>query len=261
MGASKGKWCGKSAIPSCTKPGTISGLTATRCRSNWLKQAMKAKCAWRTWYLIAAAVFLSVVTPGCAIHAWRVVPTDSSEEPISSYAQQPGAVIYYNVPTVFEKATGIGTADSLERARSAQHFAELLEKALTKNPTFEKAILTSEAPEHGYYVSVDVTHMPHLSSSDAFKIVLCSVTLILIPCYLEDAVEYRISYQLFKDGKELGAYREMVQQKTLVWNLILLAIPFIADSWAAEAWTFSKEQAFAETSVKFWRDARADGHF
>ncbi len=224
-------------------------------------EAMKAKRASDVWHLVVAAVFLVVVTPGCAIHAWRVAPTDDGEPSISSYPQQTGTAMYYNVPAVFEKRPAIETGDSYERFRSARQFAELLRDALTKNPVFEKAILTSEAPERGYYVSVEVTHVPHLSSSAALKIVLCSMTLVVIPCYLEDAVEYRISYQLFKDGKELGTYREMVQQKTLMWNLLLLAIPFIADSWTAESWSISKEQAFAETSVKFWRDARADGHF
>ena len=222
---------------------------------------MSGQSFLRTRHLIIVAIFFSVVTPGCAIHAWRVAPTDGGEQSISSYAQRPGTVMYYNVPTVFEKRPVIEMGDSYERLRSAQQFAELLREALTKNPVFEKAILTSEAPERGYYVSVDVTHVPHLSSSAALKIVLCSVTLVMIPCYLEDAVEYRVGYQLFKDGKELGTYREMVQQKTLMWNLLLLAIPFITDSWTAESWTFSKEKAFAETSERFWRDARADGHF
>ena len=222
---------------------------------------MKAKLASDIRHLAVAAVFLLVVTPGCAIHAWRVASTDAGEQSISSYAQQPGTTMYYNVPTVFETRPAMETGDSYERLRSARQFAELLRDALTKNPVFEKAVLTSEAPERGYYVSVDVTHVPHLSSSAALKIVLCSVTLIMIPCYLEDAVEYRISYQLFKDGKELGTYREMVQQKTLMWNLLLLALPFFADSWAASPWTVLKEEAFAETSRKFWRDAHADGHF
>lgn len=222
---------------------------------------MKARSFQRIPHLIIVATFAAIVLSGCTIHAWRVVPTDSLEEPISSYAQQPGAVIYYNVPAVFEKQASMETTDSLERARSAQQFAELLGNALTKNPVFEKAIFTSEAPEHGYYVSVDVTHVPHISTQSALKIILCSVTLIMIPCYIDDAVEYRISYHLFKDGKDLETYHEMVQQKTLMWNLLLLAIPFIEGSWTASPWTVWKEKAFAETSQRFWRDARADGHF
>lgn len=222
---------------------------------------MKAWSVLRTQYLVSVAMLFAIVLPGCAIHAWRVAPTDGMEESVSSYAQQPGAIIFYNVPAVFEKRPAIETGDSYEKFSSAQRLAELLRDALTKNPSFDKAVLTSEAPESGYYVSVDVTYVSHLSSGSALKIVLCSLTLVIIPCYVEDAVEYRIGYHLFKDGKELGTYREMVQQKSLMWNLLLLAIPFIADSWTVEPWRISKEQAFAETSVKFWRDARADGHF
>jgi len=221
---------------------------------------MKAKCASRNGYLIAVAVFLLVVPSGCAIHAWRVVPTDVSEEAIASYAQEPGAVIYYNVPAVFEKPLSRDTADSFERAQSAQLFTELLGNELTKNPTFDKAILTSVAPERGYYVSVDVTHVPHLSTESALKIIMCSMTFMIIPCYIDDAVEYRISYHLFKDGKDLKTYHWMVQQKSFTWNLLLLAIPFL-DSWTAPPWMAPKEKAFVETSKKFWRDARADGHF
>ena len=221
---------------------------------------MKAKCASRNGYLIAVAVFLLVVPSGCAIHAWRVVPTDVSEEAIASYAQEPGAVIYYDVPAVFEKPLSRDTADSFERAQSAQLFTELLGNELTKNPTFDKAILTSVAPERGYYVSVDVTHVPHLSTESALKIIMCSMTFMIIPCYIDDAVEYRISYHLFKDGKDLKTYHWMVQQKSFTWNLLLLAIPFL-DSWTAPPWMAPKEKAFVETSKKFWRDARADGHF
>ena len=221
---------------------------------------MKAKCASRNGYLIAVAVFLLVVPSGCAIHAWRVVPTDVSEEAIASYAQEPGAVIYYNVPAVFEKPLSRDTADSSERAQSAQLFTELLGNELTKNPTFDKAILTSVAPERGYYVSVDVTHVPYLSTESALKIIMCSMTFMIIPCYIDDAVEYRISYHLFKDGKDLKTYHWMVQQKSFTWNLLLLAIPFL-DSWTAPPWMAPKEKAFVETSKKFWRDARADGHF
>lgn len=222
---------------------------------------MRAQSFLRTQYLVTVAAFFAVVLPGCAIHAWRVAPTEVLEEPISPYAQQPGAVIYYNVPAVFEKPLSRETVDSFERARSARQFAELLGKALTKNPVFEKAILTSEAPERGYYVSIDVTYVSHITTKSALKIIACSVTFVIIPCYVDDAVEYRISYHLFKDGSELGTYRELVQQKTLTWNLLLLAIPFIADSWAVSPWGLSKEVAFAETSERFWRDARTDGHF
>ncbi len=221
---------------------------------------MTAKCASRLWHVTVAAVFLLAVTSGCAIHAWRVVPTDVPEEAMASYAQEPGAVIYYNVPAVFEKPLARDTADSFQRAQSAQLFAELLGNELTKNPTFEKAILTSVAPERGYYVSVDVTHVPHLSTESTLKIIMCSVTLMIIPCYIDDAVEYRVSYHLFKDGKDLKTYRWMVQQKSLTWNLLVLAIPFL-DAWTAPPWMAPKEKAFAETSERFWRDARADGHF
>ncbi|GMV51545.1 MAG: hypothetical protein NBKEAIPA_00323 [Nitrospirae bacterium] len=222
---------------------------------------MRVQSFLRTRYLIIVAIFFSVVMPGCAIHAWRVAPTDVLDESISSYAQQPGAVIYYNVPAVFEKPPARETVDSFESARSTQQFAELLGKALTKNPTFEKAILTSEAPERGYYVSVDVTHTPRMNLQAAWKLLWCSLTFLVIPCYVEDAAEYRIGYQLVSDRKELGTYRGLVQQKTLIWGLLLLGLPFIGDSWTESPWTFSKEEAFAETSVKFWRDARADGHF
>ncbi|MCK6500226.1 MAG: hypothetical protein L6Q38_12200, partial [Nitrospira sp.] len=95
----------------------------------------------------------------------------------------------------------------------------------------------------------------------AWKLLWCSLTFLVIPCYVEDAAEYRIGYQLVSDRKELGTYRGLVQQKTLIWGLLLLGLPFIGDSWTESPWTFSKEEAFAETSVKFWRDARADGHF
>lgn len=223
-------------------------------------KVVKARLASDVWHLVVAAVFLVVVTPGCAIHAWRVVPTEVSEEAIVSYAQEPGAVIYYNVPAMFENPLSRETADSFERAQSTQLFSELLGNELTKNPTFDKAILTSVAPERGYYVSVDVTHVPHLSTESALKIVMCSVTLMIIPCYIDDAVEYRISYHLFKDGIELKTYHCMVQQKSFTWNLLLLAIPFL-DSWTAPPWMAPKEKAFVETSRKFWRDARTDGHF
>lgn len=221
---------------------------------------MKTQSFLRTQHLVTVAMFFAFVLPGCAIHAWRVSPTDVSEEAIASYAQEPGAVIYYNVPAVFEKPLSRDTADSLERVQSAQLFTELLGNELTKNPTFDKAILTSVVPERGYYVSVDVTHVPHLTTESALKIIMCSVTMMIIPCYIDDAVEYRISYHLFKDGNDLKTYYWMVQQKSLTWNLLLLAIPFI-DSWTRPPWMVPKEQAFAETSKKFWQDARADGYF
>ncbi|MBA5871254.1 MAG: hypothetical protein GDA68_14845 [Nitrospira sp. CR2.1] len=221
---------------------------------------MKTQSFLRTQHLVTVAMFFAFVLPGCAIHAWRVSPTDVSEEAIASYAQEPGAVIYYNVPAVFEKPLSRDTADSLERVQSAQLFTELLGNELTKNPTFDKAILTSVVPERGYYVSVDVTHVPHLTTESALKIIMCSVTMMIIPCYIDDAVECRISYHLFKDGNDLKTYYWMVQQKSLTWNLLLLAIPFI-DSWTRPPWMVPKEQAFAETSKKFWQDARADGYF
>lgn len=164
----------------------------------------------RVWDVLLVAVCAFLPMYGCAIHAWRVAPSEYTDEPIPSDVLQPGSVIYYDVPEVFEKPPSLESSDSLEGARSAYMFADLLGAALTNKTSFQKAILTSVGPEQGYYLTVDTTHLTYPSTFSAMKLVFCSITLAMIPCSFDDFVEYRVNYHLFRNGEELKVYQGRV---------------------------------------------------
>jgi hypothetical protein len=140
-------------------------------------------------------------------------------------------------------------------------FAALLEKALIDNPTFDKAVLTSAPPDKGFYSSITVRGENNFSFSSVLYMLLSACTLTLAPFYNDDAAQYVISYELYQNGEPVKTYQRRVQQKTLMWMMVWLAVPFIYDSWFTPPWWSVKEVAFAETAKLFWADAHKDGFF
>ncbi len=204
---------------------------------------------------------LASASSGCAIHAWRIDSSNTLDESQPTSHLVSDAVLYYNVPELFEKAPGWETEDIRVRVESARKFAALLEHALASNATFGKAVLTSAPPPQGHYVSIDVIRLVHLNGVSVAKLLLCSATLLIVPCYFDGVSEYKVSYHLFKDGTVVQTFQESVRQRSLMWNLMLLAIPFVYESWGAPPWTSSKEEALAATAKGFLSDAHHGGHF
>jgi hypothetical protein len=204
-------------------------------------------------------IVLATVMSACNIKAYRVLPVEHEDLKVPAYSAKKESIIYFNVPQLFEEESAVsGREEPLVRVRE---FAAMLEHALVDNPTFEKAVLTSAPSEKGSYVSVTVRGENHFSLPSVLYLLLSSCTLTIIPYYTDDIAEYIISYELYQNSVSVKTYRYRVQQKTLVWLMVPLAIPFIRDSWGTPAWVGLKEIAFAETAKFMWIDAHRDGLF
>jgi len=216
--------------------------------------------SWRTLARSSSVIVLATILAACNIKSYRVIPPGNEESGIPQFSSIKDSTIYFNVPQLFDKNSSVG-GNRKEPLVRAQLFASLLEKTLIDNPSFGKAVLTSAPSEKGFYTSITVRGVNHFDASSIVYLILSSCTLTLIPYYTDDVAQYVISYKLYQDGEPVKEYQHRVQQKTLVWLLVLLAVPFIHDSWFTPPWVVPKEIAFADTAKRFWLDAHRDGFF
>jgi hypothetical protein len=198
------------------------------------------------------------MSTACNIKAYRVSPSEPKET-VPSDSSPKHLVLYFNVPQILEEKTSVPSRQ--EPLVRAQLFASMLGQTLIDNPSFKAAVLASGPPDKGLYVGVTVRGENHLTLSSALYLLLSSFTLTLIPLYADDVAEYVITYQLFRDGEPVQMYQHRVQQKTLIWMGVLLAVPFLHDSWTTAPWTAPKEKAFSETARLFWLEGHRDGYF
>lgn len=219
----------------------------------------------RTFVKFSGVIVLAILLAACSVKAYRVSPSVIEELNVPPYPSQRESVIYFNVPQLFNESHSVQSQEEppvrAAQVVRAQVFAAMLEKTLVDNPSFGKAILTSAPPEKGFYSSITVQGEDHFSLSSVLYLLLSACTLTLVPHFTDDVAEYVISYELSQNGESVKMYQYRVQQKTLMWMMVLLAVPFIRDSWYAPPWVGLKEVAFAETAKLFWVDAHRDGFF
>jgi hypothetical protein len=164
-------------------------------------------------------------------------------------------VIYFNLPQLKAPVA------SMESPLVTQQFASLLQRTLTENPTFDKAILTSEQPGTGLYTFITVRDDAHLGLSSTLYLLLSTLTLTAIPFYADDVAHYVISYELYVNGIPVKTYQHHVQQKSLFGIGAFFVALFIENSWLSPPWVAPREQAFAATARLFWLEGHRDGFF
>jgi hypothetical protein len=213
----------------------------------------------KTFIKSSGVIVLVIILAACSIKAYRVPPSEIEGLKLPPYSTKKESVIYFNVPQLFEENASVQSRE--EPLVRAQVFASMLERTLIDNPTFDKAVLTSAPPQTGFYSSIKVRGENHFTLSSVLYLLLSSCTATLIPYYNDDTAVYVISYELYKNGEPVKMYQHRVQQKTLIWMMVLLAVPFVHDSWDTPPWVALKEVAFAETAKLFWLDAHRDGFF